>query len=158
MDTTQSQSDSGLPSHQLLGIALLVVRIMIGAIFIGHGAQKLFGFWHGPGMAGFTGMVAHMGFPLPGVFAYLAAISEFGGGLALIIGLLARLGALGIAFSMLVAIFRVHLPNGLLGAGHDKPGFDFPLACLAGAAVIILLGAGHYSVDAILAEVRRGRK
>ena len=142
-------------SYDPQAVALLVLRLMIGAIFIGHGAQKLFGIWGGPGIEGFAKMLgAHIGFPAPTFFAYLAAVAEFGGGLALVLGLLARLGAAGIAVTMLVAILHVHLANGLLGGGPGKPGFDFPLACLAGVIPVLLLGAGCYSLDAAIAHTR----
>lgn len=141
-------------NEELLGTAMLVARLMLGAIFIGHGGQKLFAVWGGHGMVGFEKTIAGLGFPAPEIFAYMSAIAEFGGGLALVLGVLTRLGAVAIAIDMLVAIFLVHLHNGLLG-GPGKPGFDFPLACLAGALVIALLGAGPYSIDGLFSWRRQ---
>jgi putative oxidoreductase len=151
-----SGQNAGEPS--LLNVALLLVRLAIGAVFIGHGAQKLFGIWGGPGMAGFAGMLKHMGLPQPMLFAYLAALAEFAGGLGLLTGTLARLAGAGIVVDMLVAIFQVHLKNGLLGAGPGKPGFDFPLACLSGALTIVLLGAGRYSLDDLFRRAYPSRR
>ena len=121
-------------------LALLALRLALGAIMISHGAQKLFG-----GMPNFMGTLSKMG--IPGWMAYLVLAAEFGGGILLVLGLLTRLAALSILIDMAVAIFKVHLPNGLRGAGPGKVGYEFPLACAAIAFAMIFFGAGPISLD-----------
>lgn len=126
---------------------LAVLRTIVGIIFMVHGGQKLFVF----GFAGVSGAFAQMGIPLPGVTGPLVALLEFFGGFALVIGLLTRLSALGLAINMLGAIVMVHL-----AAGFFLPkGYEFALALLGGAITLALTGAGSYSVDAII-DRRRG--
>src|ERR1700674_2164187 len=95
-----------------VGLGLLILRVVVGLTVAAHGAQKLFGWWGGPGMTGWTQSVRRLrirpGQPLAGV----AALSECGGGLLLALGLLWPLGSLAIAGAMLVAIATVHLPKG----------------------------------------------
>jgi len=127
------------------GIALL--RIVVGGIFVAHGAQKLFVFGI-PGLAGFLGQ-AGVPFPLPSAVAVTAA--EFLGGLALVAGLFTRWAALPIAFSMLVAALTVHLK-----AGFFLPnGAEYVLTLLAASVALSLTGSGAFSVDRVLA--RRSR-
>lgn len=131
-------------------VTLALMRLILGVIFLGHGGQKAMGWFGGYGWNGtmhmFTGMMH-----FPAFFAACAILAEFVGGILLIIGFLSRLAALGIAINMMVAILKVHLHNGLLGAGPQHPGFDFPLACLALAILIIMKGGGALSVDRLFA-------
>jgi putative oxidoreductase len=117
-------------------LALLGLRLALGAIMIAHGAQKLFG-----GMPRFMGMLHNMG--VPGWMGYLSAAAEFGGGILLVAGLLTRLAALSICIDMAVAIAKVHWKNGLKGPA----GYEFPLACGIIAFALIFLGAGPISLD-----------
>src|ERR1041385_6864209 len=99
---------------------LLFLRIGLGVVFFAHGAQKVFGWFGGPGLAGTVGLMGQMGIPAPP--AYIAAFTEFFGGLAVLLGVLTRLASLGLAINMLVAIFHVHLANGFFA---DKKGFEY---------------------------------
>ena len=117
-------------------LALLGLRLALGAIMISHGAQKVFG-----GMPKFIAMVQNIG--LPGWMAYLAAATEFGGGILIIAGLLTRLAALAFCIEMAVAIDKVHWKNGLKGPA----GMEFPLAVAIIAFALIFLGAGPISLD-----------
>jgi putative oxidoreductase len=128
-------------------IAMLVLRLGIGLIFVVHGGQKLFGWWGGPGMAGWRGAMAHMGFRPAGLFAWTSAIAEFGGGLALMLGVLTPLAAAVLIAQSVVIIGQAHWRSGFLSRDG---GYEFPLALGAGSAAVLLAGAGQVSVDAMI--------
>ncbi len=126
---------------------LLVIRVVLGAIFVAHGAQKLFGWFGGGGLKGTTAWIGNMGIRPAWLWGTISALNEFGGGLLLIAGLANPLGPLAIIAQMLVATLLVHWRNGFW---NSKGGIEFPLINLAGALLIGLSGSGAYSLDAIL--------
>lgn len=131
------------------GWGALVLRVPVGIIFAAHGAQKLFGWFGGHGLAGTGGWMESMGLA-PGVLmAFLAGSAEFFGGIALVIGLLTRPAAAVLAVTMLVAIFAVHFENGLFMSNN---GYEFGLALLAASVSLLFSGAGKASVDAALSR------
>lgn len=136
---------------------LTILRLVLGIVFFAHGAQKTLGWFGGYGFSGtmkFFTQVAHIPAPL----AFLAICAEFLGGLGLIVGLLTRVAAFGITCNMLVAIFAVHLPNGLFmnWTGQQKgEGFEYHLLVLAITVTLMIRGAGALSVDHALAEKSR---
>ena len=126
-------------------VGVLLLRLVVGGAFMFHGCCKI---QNPNGPMGWMGPEA----PLPGILQALAAITEFGGGAALFLGLLTRLGCLGIGCVMVVALGMVHLPKGDGFVAH-KPGessFELAAVYLACAVMFFLLGAGRYSADAML--------
>jgi putative oxidoreductase len=131
----------------MTALGLLILRLVVGLILAGHGAQKLFGWWGGPGMTRWTQIVQSLRIRPAGPWAWAAALAEFGGGIFLALGLLTPLAAAAIAGSMIVAVVTVHLPKGFWVA---KGGYEFNLALLAAVAALALTGPGAYSLDAAL--------
>ena len=129
-------------SQKQINIALTVLRVIVGVIFIAHGAQKIFVF----GFAGVAGGFAHMGVPAPQIMGPFVALVEFLGGIALVVGLLTRLASLGLAVDMLVAMLLVHMKNGFFMPN----GYEFVLALFAAATALTFTGAGQWSVDALI--------
>jgi len=130
------------------GYRLTVLRIFVGIIFAAHGSQKLFGAFGGYGLAGTAQYMESIGLAPGYLMATLAGGTEFFAGLALIIGLLVRPAALGLTFLSLVAIFSVHISNGLFMANN---GYEFALALLGGSIAVLFEGAGKLSVDRAIA-------
>src|SRR5688572_199751 len=132
------------PRQLRLGIAL--VRIVTGLIFAAHGYQKFFIF----GLDGATGAFGQMGIPAPSITAPLVASVELAGGIALILGLLTRLAALGLAINMLGAIFFVRLKGGFFMPNGAEYEIALFVACLA----LVVAGAGALSADEAIARRR----
>ena len=129
------------------GLDTIPVRVGAGVIFAAHGAQKLFGWFGGYGLEGTAGWMASIGLEPGMLLAALAGSAEFFGGLLLIIGLLVRPAALMLAVTMVVAIYTVHLDNGLFMANN---GYEFGLALLVISAGLVFRGAGSLSADRVL--------
>ena len=134
------------PSHRQLNIGLAVLRVAVAAVFINHGRQKLFVY----GFAGVTGAFTQMGVPFPGIMGPLIGLLEFFGGIALLLGLLTRLFAVGFVCDMLGAILLVQLKRGFSA-------FELEFLLLGSSLALALLGAGRFSVDSLLAA-RQDRK
>jgi len=130
-----------------LDLALLVVRLVLGITFVLHGGQKLFGWYGGAGIKGARNMMQDLGVAHPGLLGWMAALSEAGGGLFVLIGLLTPLAAALIISTMLVAIYTVHWKNGFFAGNR---GYEFNLSLIALAATLVLMGAGLISVDYLL--------
>jgi putative oxidoreductase len=131
---------------KLQPLALLILRLVLGIIMIGHGYSKVFG-----GLHHHVQMVSSLG--LPGWLAYFSAAAEFLGGILVVLGLLTRCAALAIAIDLMVAIVKVHWHNGLLGNG----GYQFPLALAAIAFALIVFGAGPIALEGLRGGVGSGR-
>ena len=127
-----------------VGLALL--RVVLGAVFAAHGAQKLFVY----GTDAVTGSFTQMGAPLPDITGPLVSGIEFAGGMMLMLGLFGRIVATALALDMLAAMVLVHIPHGFFLPG----GVEFVLALFAGALAIALTGPGMISLDAALMRRR----
>ncbi len=128
-------------------VLLLVIRLAVGLIIFPHGAQKLLGWFGGPGYAGMMEVfTANMG--IPTILAVLAIVAEFFGALGLIFGFLGRLAALGVAADMVGAIILVNWANGFF---WTSGGYEFPLLIGVLALVIVIGGSGPISLDRLLA-------
>ena len=135
---------------------LTLIRLVLGVVFFAHGAQKMLGWFGGYGFHGTMGFFTEkMGIPAP--FAFLAICAEFFGGLGLIVGLLSRIAAFGIICNMLVAIATVHYANGFFmnWFGNQKgEGIEYHLLAIAMGLVIVIKGAGAFSLDHLLSGPR----
>ncbi len=129
-----------------LGLGLLIIRLVGGLTIAAHGAQKLFGWFDGPGLTKITQGFEKQGFKPPWLWVILVILGEFGGGLSVALGFLTPLGAAGMFGAMLMAIFKSHWKNGFW---NSKRGLEFPLALLAMDVGIGLTGPGMYSLDAL---------
>lgn len=135
------------PEQRRTGAALLIIRLAAAVVFLYHGSAILFGAFGGPGLQGFS---SHAHLPIP--IAFLVGLAQFGGGLAMLTGILARLGAAGIVAVMLGAVFMVHLPNGF---DVTKGGVEYALTHLLLATAILIAGAGPYSLYYLLQPAAR---
>jgi putative oxidoreductase len=126
---------------------LLLVRVVLGVVMAAHGAQKLFGWFGGYGIAGTGGYFESLGFRPGRFFAAAAGSTEFVGGLLVALGLFGPLGPALIVSTMVVAIATVHLPNGLFAQNN---GYELPLLYAVTASAVALIGFGAYSIDAIV--------
>ena len=134
--------------------ALTILRLVLGVVFFAHGAQKALGWFGGYGFSGtmaFFTQQAH----IPVAFAFLAICAEFFGGIGLILGLLSRLAAFGIACNMVVAVAMVHWHFGFFANwfGNQKgEGIEYHLLALAITLAIMIKGSGALSVDRVLSK------
>lgn len=131
------------------GLGQVFLRVPVGIILAAHGGQKLFGWFGGYGLEGTGQWMESIGLAPGFIMALLAGSAEFFGGLALIAGLATRPAALVIAFTMVIAIFSVHIDNGLFMSNN---GYEFALALMAATVTLTIQGAGSYSADALLAD------
>ena len=129
----------------------LALRLPVGLIFMAHGAQKLFGWFGGYGLEGTGQWMASIGLQPGYLMALLAGSGEFFGGLALLLGLLTRPAAAVLAFTMVIAIFSVHLEHGLFMSNN---GYEFALALLSASLALVSLGGGAWSLDRVLSAGR----
>lgn len=145
--------------HTKPDAAPAILRVVLGVVFFTHGAQLMLGWWGGGGLSATMSGFEHTG--IPAVFAFLAIAAEFFGAIGLILGLLGRVAAFGVACTMLVAIVKVHAVNGFFmnWAGQQKgEGFEYHLLVLAMTAAIMIAGSGAWSVDRALSRSARAAR
>jgi putative oxidoreductase len=127
----------------------LALRVPVGLILAAHGSQKLFGWFGGYGLEGTAKWMASIGLEPGLLMATLSGSAEFFGGVFLLLGLLTRPSAAVVAFTMLVAIFSVHIHNGLFMSNN---GYEYALALLAVTVSLLISGGGRASVDNLIAS------
>ena len=132
---------------QTIDLSLLILQLGVGLTFAAHGAQKLFGWWGGPGLAGWEGAMQRMGFRPARLFAVISAGIELVGGLLLAVGFLTPLVAAVLVAQVVVIIGQVHWQHGFF---NTKSGFEFPLILGLGAVAVALGGPSAISVDGAL--------
>jgi len=130
-----------------MNVALLIARLVLGPGMAAHGAQKLFGWFGGHGLAGTGGFFETLGFRPGRLFAFLAGASEFGSGLLIALGLLGPIGPALLMLVMTVAALTVHARNGFF---VSRNGVEVPVIYAAGALTLAFTGPGALSVDALL--------
>jgi putative oxidoreductase len=122
--------------NRLQPFALLVLRVVLGAIMIAHGYKKVFGGFHNHYQ-----MVGSLG--LPAWMAYLSTVTEFFGGIAIVLGVFTRCFSLAVLIEMAIVIWKVHFKNGLTGQG----GYEFPLALATMAFALMCYGGGPFGFN-----------
>jgi putative oxidoreductase len=127
-----------------MNLGLLVLRIVVGLLFFGHGAQKLFGWFGGHGVQGTGQFFESMGFPSGKRQAFLAGLMEAGGGLLLALGLLTPVAAAALTAVMLVAVVKVHFAKGVW---VTEGGYEYNAVLVAAVFAITAVGAGKFSLD-----------
>lgn len=127
-----------------VSVAALLLRVVVGAIFVAEGSSKLWGFPKSPPGRNLARMIGSRGFPAPALLATSVTILEFGCGVLLLTGTVTRLAALPLIGIMSMATFVFKRKDGFLG------GWDWPFSVLGGTLAIFVLGAGEFSLDALL--------
>lgn len=134
--------------------AIAILRLAFGVVFFAHGAQKALGWFGGYGFTGTMGFFTNV-MHIPAPLAFLAICAEFLGGIGLLVGLLSRVAAFGIACNMLIAVLMVHRQFGFFAnwAGNQKgEGIEYHLLALAVALAIMIKGSGAFSIDRALSK------
>ena len=137
-----ASSPDSAPTLGQTSLALLIIRIAAALAFLYHGSQILFGAFGGPGPQGFAAFMH-----APAIVGYLVGLAQFAGGVAVLTGLLIRVGAVCIIIVMLGAIFLVHLPHGF---DISKGGVEYALTQLLIALALLIVGGGAYSLGSLL--------
>lgn len=135
----------------LTDLGLLVLRLTLGTVFLGHGAQKAFGWFGGPGFGGATGFIGSLGFRPARLWAGLAVGGELTAGLLFLLGLLTPLAGLLVLATMAVAIAKVHGPKGFF---VQDGGFEYNLVLIIAALAVTAIGPGAFSLDQVLGLAR----
>ncbi|MFC9897352.1 DoxX family protein [Nocardia sp. NPDC127579] len=152
MTTTESKATTETTTVQGAGAAdlgLLIGRVIFGGLMAAHGAQKLFGWFDGPGLETNNASFEAMGYNPGKLFGTLAALSELGGGLLLLLGLATPLAA-AITIGTMINAINATWPNGLFGAVTAQgwqPGYEMALLFAAAGVIFAYTGAGKYSLD-----------
>ena len=143
----EPMGQANTPGAGRIDAALLILRIASGLAFLYHGSAILFGAFGGPGPVGFAAFMH-----APAIVGYLVGLAQFAGGLAMLTGVLIRVGAVCVIVVMVGAIFLVHLPHGF---DIGKGGMEYALTQLLVAFALLLTGAGRYSLGGLVPSALR---
>jgi len=135
----------------MFDLGVLALRLALGAVFLGHGAQKAFGAFGGPGFEGAAGFVGSMGFRPARFWAALAVGGELVAGVLFLLGLLTPLAGLLVLATMVVAIAKVHGPKGFF---VQDGGYEYNLVLIIAALAVAAMGPGRFSLDYVLGLAR----
>jgi len=141
--------ESAVRDRAAVDASLLILRVVLGVVFMAHGAQKLFGAFGGPGLAAVVQMMGPLG--------YLVTIGEFFGGLGLVLGVLPRFSAGSIVVIMLGAIGMVHGNVGFFmnWTGHQGgEGYEYHLLAIAALLPIVIAGPGRYALARVFPSLK----
>ena len=127
-----------------MDLGLLILRVVVGGLFAGHGAQKLFGYFGGGGLEGTAGMFDKLGLRPSWLHARAAGTAEFMGGALLALGLFTPFAAAALIAVMTTAVIKVHAPNGIW---NTNKGYEYNLVLVAVAFAMAAVGAGAWSLD-----------
>jgi putative oxidoreductase len=127
-----------------MDVGLMILRVVVGALFAGHGAQKLFGAFGGGGLEGTAGMFDSIGLRPGWLHARAAGTFEFLGGLLLALGLFTPFAAAALIAVMTAAVITVHAPNGIW---NTSKGYEYNLVLIAVGFAVSAIGAGAWSLD-----------
>jgi putative oxidoreductase len=127
-----------------MDLGLLVLRVVVGLLFFGHGTQKLFGWYGGHGLSGTGQFFESMGFPNGKRQAFSAGLFEAGGGVLIALGLVTPVGAAALIAVMTVAVIRVHFAKGLW---VTEGGYEYNAVLVAVVFALAGVGAGDWSLD-----------
>jgi len=133
-----------------MNIAVLILRLVVGLTLTGHGVQKLFGWFGGPGLTRLRQGFEKQGYKPVWLWISLAILGEVGGGISVALGFLTPLGAAGIFGAMFMAMFKSHWKNGFW---LQKGGYEYTLILLVVSITIGLIGPGSYALDALFGIV-----
>lgn len=127
-----------------MDLGLLLLRLVVGAVMAAHGAQKLFGWFGGFGIEGTGGWLESMGFRPGALHARVVGLSEFVGGLLLVLGFFTPFAAAAVVGVMVAAIATMHWEKGFF---NTSGGYEFNLTLIAASVALAMTGAGAYSLD-----------
>src|SRR3989441_161675 len=142
---------SGGIANMFANFGLLALRLTLGLVFLGHGAQKAFGSFGGPGFAGATGFIGSLGLRPARFWTALAVGGELLAGLLFLLGLLTPVAGLVVLGTMAVAIAKVHGPKGFF---VQNGGYEYNLVLIIAAVALALVGPGAFSLDHLVGLVR----
>ncbi len=134
-----------------IDLGLLALRLVLGAVFLAHGAQKAFGAFGGPGFGGAAGFIGSMGFRPARFWTALAVGGELAAGFLFLLGLLTPLAGLLVLATMAVAIAKVHGPKGFF---VQDGGYEYNLVLIVTALAVAAIGPGRFSLDYLLGLAR----
>ncbi len=142
-------------SWRAVDVAALVLRGVLGVVFVAHGSQKLFGWFGGGGISGTTAYLHTIGIPAPHVFVYVVGITEFFGGVVLLAGFLTVVATIGLITDMAVAIATVSHAFSFFSQPKVGYGWELNFALIGLAVALLVMGPGAWSLDAALGLTRR---